>query len=549
MSAARSSGREARPRERLAIATTCLAIAGSCAGVALATVVARAIGLETLAPGIAGSVIGIVVGCALGRRPLAARLPADLDGWFARRRILAIVWFATASLAVVNTARIGLFVADPAQGWASMFPPVPSLARHQCLAAYVRAGQLAAHGQANLWNSADYAEPKDAPTPPTTPTSTTPPPTTPIPTTPIPTTPTTPTTLTPTPPDPSEVEGLTPYLGDPFEYPPTFVLAPRAALAITDDYQIVRAAWFGLSAVGFWLVFVALAIWIGGRPGATALLFAPLLAISSPVMVGLQFGQAHLIVVAAAIGAMMQFARGRRLTGALLLGAATASKIFPGLLLVHLVVRRQWRDLGATLAVITALVGLAALVLGPATLAAFVSEHMPRMASGEAFAFTEDNPDNHSLYGLAFKLAAIGVGGADRQLASLLAWGWTAVALVLTVLGSRGRSEPQRDAVLWLGIVCLATLRSPFAPTYTAVGTLWLLSVSAGGLVPRRWLFVLITICWILLQGYPGSHSDAVNALASLPAQAASVAIAVLAVWRRPSPGSTGVGRASGSVE
>ena len=492
-------------RERMAVAMTCLAIAGSCAGVALATVVARAVGVATLVPAVAGTVIGIVASCALGRRWLAARLPAELDGWFGRR-IAVFLWCAAALLAIANTARIGLFVADPAQHWASAFPPMASLARHQCVAAYARAGELAAAGQANLWNPTDYGKPfpdgsESHPV--------------------------------------SELPGLTPYLGDPFEYPPTFAVIPRAAVAVTGDYQILRAAWFGISAVGFWIAFVALAIWIAGRPGATALLLAPAIALSMPVVLGLQFGQAHLLVIAAAIAAMMLFARGRRLGGALLLGFATVSKIFPGLLLVHLAVRRRWRDLAAAIAAIAALIGLAALVLGPATLAAFVSEHLPRMASGEAFSFTEDNPDNHSLYGLAFKLAKLGVSGADRHLASLLAWGWSAVALILTVLGSRGRPRPQRDAVLWLGIICLATLRSPFAPTYTAIGTLWLLGVAACLLAPRRWLTALLAICWILLQGSPPIHSDAWNALQSLPAQAASIAIAVLAVWpRRAEPAS-----------
>jgi hypothetical protein len=408
------------------------------------------------------------------------------------------------SLSVANTSRLGLFVADPSQAWGAAFPPIPELGRHQCLAAYVRAADLAAQGQASLWNLADYASPaEDAP---------------------------------PSAALPCHVRGLSPYLGDPFEYPPTFAVFPRAALAVTDDYQILRAAWFGISAVGFWLVFVGLAIGIRGRAGATSLLLAPVVALSMPVTVGLQFGQAHLLVVAAAVAAMMQFARGRPLTGGLLLGFATATKIFPGLLLVHLAVRRQWRAVAATLAAIATLIGLSALVLGTSTLAAYLSEHVPRMASGEAFAFSEHSPDNYAPYGLAFKLAALGIDGADRHLASLLAWGWGVIALILAVLGSRGPSEPRRDAVVWLGILCLATLRSPFAPTYTAVGTLWLLSIAVGAATPRRWLTTLVAIAWVLLQGFPPVFSAGGNALASLPSQAATIAIAVLAVWPRRSP-------------
>jgi hypothetical protein len=483
------------------VARVCLAIVGICAGVAVATVAARALGVGTLVPGVVGIVAGGLGCAALGQRRLAACLPAELDGWFAGRRLLALAWAAAAVLAVANTARVGVFIADPSQTWASAFPPVSTSVHHQCLAAYVRAGELAARGQAQLWDRDDYVGPDEGP-PPRAGAST-------------------------------EVEGLAAYLEDPFEYPPTFAVAPRAALAVTGDYQRIRAAWFGISAVGFWLAFVALAIWIGGRGGGGALLLAPIVALSMPVMFCLQFGQAHLLVVAAAVLAMLQFARGRPLSGGVLLALATATKIFPGLLLVYLAVRRQWRAVAATLVAIAALTGIAAVVLGPATLAVFVTDHLPRVASGEAFAFAETNMDNHAPYGLAFKLAALGVPGAGRGLAQILAWAWGVVAVILAVLGARARGDRRHDAIVWLGIVCLGTLRSPFAPMYSAVGTLWLLAVAAVAVAPARARTAAIAIAWCLLQGTPPVPSRELAALASLPAQAASIAIAVLAVWPR----------------
>jgi hypothetical protein len=484
---------------RMAVAVACLAIVGSCAGIAIAAVAALMLGVTTLAPAAAGSALGMAACCRLWRRRLAVHLPADLDRWFARRRVLAIVWFVAALLSVANSARIGIFIADPSQEWASAFPPLRQLAQHQCFAAYVRAGDLAAQRQASLWNPADYAGPgsNEAPSAAV----------------------------------PPRVRGLSAYLGDPFQYPPTFAVLPRAALWLSDDYQLLRVAWFGITAVGFWLAFLALAIWVGGRAGAGAVLLAPIAALSVPFMLCLQFGQAHLLVLAAAIGAMLQFARGRSLSGGLLLGIATTAKIFPGLLIIHLIVRRQWRAVAATIAAIGLLVGVSALVLGPATLTAYVSEYLPRLASGEAFSFAEKFPDNYAPYGLAFKLSALGVEGADRHLAAQLAWGWGILALGLTVLGSLRASDRRHDAVLWLGILCLATLRSPLAPTYTAVGTLWLLSLGAGAMAPRRWLTTLVAISWVLLQGFPPVLSAGGNALVSFPAQLATIGLAVLAVW------------------
>jgi len=383
--------------------------------------------------------------------------------------------------------------------WASMAPPIPESATHQCLAAYVRAGELASQGQANLWNDADYASGKS-----------------------------------------SDVSGMSRYLSDPFEYPPPFVVLPRAVLELTDDYQSVRVAWFGISALAFWLAFVGLALWVRGRAGATAMLLLPVVAMSFPLMMGLQFGQAHVVVVAAAIGGMTLLARGRSLSGGVLLAFAIVTKIFPGLLLVHLAMRRRWGQLAITLAAIVAFVGASALVLGLPTLESYVSDQLPRMASGEAFAFTEHNFDNHSPYGLAFKLAALGVDGADRQVASILAWSWGVIALILTLLASRarlsGRSDVIRDAVLWLGIVCLGTLRSPFAPSYTAIGSLWLLAIGAGVIGPRWWRPIVIGLCWLLLQGVPPLGSPAASALVSFPSQLVTIAVAVIAVWPRRQP-------------
>lgn len=492
--------------ERRRVAVVCLALIGSCAGSALGGVVAQLLDLEPLVPAFAGTLAGIVACCAVLRRRLAQRLPSELDGWFQRRRKLRWLWGVSVVLAIANTARIGLFAADPSQLWASAFPPVEEAARHQCVSAYVRAGELAATGHDNLWDPALYEEGGA-----------------------------------------TEVVGLAPYLGDPYEYPPVLAVAPRVAVAATNDYQLLRDLWFGISAVGFLVAFIAIAAWMRGRAGATTLLLLPAIMLSSAVMFGLQFGQVHLLVVAASVAGMMQLARGRTKTGATLLAFAIATKIFPGLLLVHLAVRRQWRAIGATLAALAAMFALATIVLGPGTIAAFVTEHLPRIASGEAFAFAEGNPDNVSLYGLAFKLAALGVDGAGRELAMLLAWIWTAIAVALAIFGSRLRglhshgselhgsildADPARaaDVLVWLAIVCLGTLRSPFAPLYTAIGVLWVLAVAVS---VRGWNKALVVIAWILLQGAPPLGAPAADALVSLPMQAITIAVAVLAAWPR----------------
>lgn len=84
--------------------------------------------------------------------------------------------------------------------------------------------------------------------------------------------------------------------------------------------------------------------------------------------------------------------------------------------------------------------------------------------------------------------------------------------------------------MLWLGILCLATLRSPFAPEYTGIGTLWLLAM-ARGIAPKRVaISALVVTAFILLQGFPPIGGPAMASALSLPSQLVTIAIAVLAV-------------------
>jgi hypothetical protein len=486
--------------ERFAVAFVAVALIASVVAASSLGVLSHAADLAI--PGAIVAVLGplalLAVAMAAGAvHGLAARLPVELDGWFRGRRIAATLWAVLAVASVANTARFGAFMADRSATWGSIVPFMPDLARHECLPAYVRAAELAARGQDNLWDPADYERADDG-TPPST-----------------------------------SIPGLGERLEDAYEYPPPFAVAARAAIEVTSDYQILRAGWFGINGVAFLAVAVMLAIWVGGRAGATALLLVPALAFSTPVLLCLQFGQAHLLVVVAAVAALPLFSRGRFAAGGILLGFAIATKIFPGLLLVHLAGRRQWRALAATLAATAAMVAIAALVLGPGTVAAFVTEHLPAVASGEAFPHARTNFDNASPYGLVFKLDKLGVAGMDHTLASRVLWAYGVVALGLVVLASRRRRDRAGEAVLWLGILALATLRSPFAPTYSAVTALWLLSLWIGDGRRRAWRTALVTIAWIFVQGTPPVLGETGNVALSLIPQTIAITIAITSISRR----------------
>jgi hypothetical protein len=459
-----------------------LAMVGASAGAALggaASEAVGAVGARVPAAGL-GALVGGVLACLLLGARLARALPDALDGWFARRRILHVVWIVAAILGAANLARVGVFAAAPDAQWASAFPPVPETANHSCLAAYVRAGDLARHG-VDVWNPTHYEnEPMR---------------------------------------ERSTIDGLQPWLGDAWEYPPPALILPRAAIAVTNRYQLIRDLWFAASVIAFFAAYVALALYAGN---ATALILAPLFGLAFPLLFGLQWGQAHGVVLAASIGAMVLFARGRDAAGGALLAIAISTKIFPGLLLVHLAMRRRWRAVIATCVALGVLVGLSWIVVGGNVWYGFVREQLPRMSSGAAFGTMPYNIDNLAPYGWPLKLQTLGIG--DGSFASTAAWLWTLVAIALTVLGSRGPADRRRDSIVWLGILAAGALRSPYAPIYTAVGSLLVLAFAMPARPARR---AQAIVCWILLQGVPPLGGQVAMVYATIPMILVSVGLAI----------------------
>jgi hypothetical protein len=331
----------------------------------------------------------------------------------------------------------------------------------------------------------------------------------------------------------SSVAGMGPYLDDAYEYPPPFVLLPRAALAVTNDFLTLRALWFVLRALALAVGLALLGVWFGGREGLSAALLVPLLLASAPTMLDLQFGQLHATAIALAVAAMVAFDARRDALGGGLLAAALVAKIFPGLLLVHLAARRRWRAIAWTAAA-SALYALAALaLLGAAPFRAFFSYQLPRIASGEAFSFFQRDlvsvSRNFSVYGLAFKAGALGVPGMGRPVAIALSWLYTPLLLALAWWSGRGERSRLGRAELWLALLFLASLRSPLAPSaYVVLPALVLLALIAvePGARPRR--VALVALAWIALMGLPPQKGLA-ELLPTLIGQLVCIA---LALWR-----------------
>jgi hypothetical protein len=131
-------------------------------------------------------------------------------------------------------------------------------------------------------------------------------------------------------------------------------------------------------------------------------------------------------------------------------------------------------------------------------------DHLPGLVSGEAFpAFR--NPSavaiNCSIPGLVFKLQLFGVSGMSFGVAKIVGWMYSLVVVVVTILvGLRAMRHPETPMV-WMAILILATLRSPFLPqTYAVLPPLWLLTLLAASGVPLRPTLVLLA--WAALNVY-----------------------------------------------
>ena len=400
-------------------------------------------------------------------------VPVEVLGARRRRPVVAALWALGALLALLQVGRLSAFMSDPDRIWGSVVPD-PVAAEHACLSAYVVAADLSRRGTSNLYDERYYpAFAGDA------------------------------ARLV----APADVRGLKRWIDDPYEYPPPFLIFPRAVLALTDDFLAIRTGWFVLQALGLVVVGAWLARWIGGRDGELAFLLLPVLLGALPTMLGLQFGQFHVATLLLSVAAMICFEERRPAAGGALLAVATVSKLFPAFLLVYLLARRRWREVAWTLGgcVVFSLVGLA--VLGWTPFQAFLQYQLPRIHTGEAFAFYEHNAlvvsRNFGIPGLVTKLHWFGVPGMTHRLGTILGWLYTFLLFALAWAAGRRVEGRVAEGRAWLALLTLGAFRSPLAPPYVTLSTLWLLTLLAGEIRGRTSRVVAFVVAWLLIMGTP----------------------------------------------
>jgi alpha-1,2-mannosyltransferase len=475
------------------------------AGFTSATVAAIAVPVAGRANALAG--VGVALACLVATPWIARVLPAALDGAFRRRRMTSLLWIVLAITAVLQMGRLSAFMADASREWGATVPD-PSATHHACLSAYVYAADLARRGVDNLYDASWY--PIFDPPGPTCRIVE------------------------------SRIQGIGPWASDAYQYPPPFLLLPRAAIALTSSFDAIRAWWFAIQALLFVAAALWVARWIGGREGLVLGLLIPAVLGSIEPMINFQFGQFHAVAMMLACGGMIAFEEKRASLGGGLLAAAILSKLFPAVLLIVLVARRQWRALAWT-AVFGAAFTLAGfVVLGPKPYAAFFGYQLPRLASGAAFAFTHLGRNaaflasrNFSIEGVGEKLRLLGAPDAAISLAHALPWIYTILLVLLAALTARGPRTRVRLLVVSLALLNLAALRSPLAPSfYVLAPVLWVLALLATQVNGRKWLVAALVPAWVVVVGTP-PLPDRVDLIVGLVCQGFAIALLVTVIgWR-----------------
>lgn len=413
----------------------------------------------------------------------------------ARSRALLIVSGLLMAVALVQLGRQSVFMLDASRTGFSLFPGSDWETRHSCVSAYYVAGQLAGQGL-SVYDDSLYALPS-------------------------------------APDEPRKPRLLGAFKVDAYEYPPPFLLLPRALQLLAQDFLAFRLVWFVLNALIVLVAVVVVGRSLGEPAGTRALLLAPLVWAAVPMLSALQKGNIQLVVVALSMLAMLLLDRRHHASGGLVLAFATASKLYPGLLIVFLLVRRQWRALAWT-AGWGAVLTLAALAdAGWLQFRGFF-DHVPGLLSGEAFpAFR--NPGamavNFSLPNIGFKLKVLGIGDLGFGAAKVLGFVYTIVAVWATVALARRAQGPVLGPIAWLAIIAIATLRSPFLPAaYAAFPFIWLLSLLAATHAPTPRALALTMLGWIAMNVYVPMDWMPARPLAVVGLIPHAVTIAVL-VW------------------
>lgn len=362
-------------------------------------------------------------------------------------------------------------------------------------------------------------------------------------------------------------------------WPPSFAPVAVALAGVARAARVpTLVGWQLLNLAGLVVLLAFAARWLHGRrlslvpgPGSIPLLSLPMaVALFVPfrlVLSNFEHAQANLLIAGTVAAGFWLLREGRRWSGGLALGIATAFKGTPLLALPYLAWRGRWRDAGAAVGgcAVTWVV-LPAAVIGPGALPGWYGTWLRR--SGEID--LHGGHLNQSLQAALTRLLSGGASTADagsavtEALPPALGAGWAGVAVLAiaaallvgaaAAFGRPGRRVGRRREALELGIVVAAmALFSPLAwkahygglvvltgalVAHTPAGSRW---GRAGGEASRlpepasAAVGVLLAATFVLVNGTTaavvgGGVSDALEAAGIVPWPTLALIVAGLAV-------------------
>jgi len=242
----------------------------------------------------------------------------------------------------------------------------------------------------------------------------------------------------------------------------------------------------------------------------------------------------QIMVVAISAIALATFLR-RPAVGGMLLAMSTVAKIFPGILFVYLLARRKWSEAVWTAGFAVLLTIVALLVVGPTPFQAFIEYELPRLSSGEAFsrpfsmAFAVAR--NMSPFGIPLKLGWLGIPGITLEVGRIVSMIYLVGVVGLAIWSGRRQPRSNTEAVsVWLSLLSLGTLASPFAPAnYVLTSLVWLVCINRELFKP-----VVAVVIWFLISAPFLISREApflLQAICYFPAQSLAIGVPVVILW------------------
>jgi len=305
--------------------------------------------------------------------------------------------------------------------------------------------------------------------------------------------------------------------------PPALVVVPLITPLDETHFPQFRWRWFVAMALACTALLLCGALWLKDELPMLPWL-VPLVCGSFPWLYNLQLGQLTMVGAVLNFAAVAAIATRRERIGGILLGAATMTLIFPGIIAIPLAMRRRWRPLVWAAGLMLALTLVSIAVFGWHVHASYALTQVPKMLAGRDVA-GDAFRTRFGVWELFMRMKAAGLPLGDGAPVTAAAI-YSVFVLGLTVaVGVRGMRRPQgqattplEDALALGSLLALVLLSRISSTSYGTILGIVVGAVLLAALTPRLadagpgrailWVAVVAAFAWltfaVLDLGDPG---------------------------------------------